>query len=310
MVKDNKTLGKEARESGQPGGGAGRKDDVGRSGVYPTSGPYPEGSAEFRGQASWGQGERGASGYHDHGNSELFYRDGQLLGAYDPEDRKKQALHVQIPAGAVVLEGDMHVPERTRGMVLFAHGSGSSRNSPRNQLVARALEDSGFATLLFDLLTESEEKLDTTTAQLRFNVGLLANRLVDATEWARQQEGMDRITFGYFGASTGAAAALVAASRVHEIAAVVSRGGRPDLAGSALSQISIPVLLIVGSEDHEVLKLNRQAAAQLKGKTRLETIPGATHLFEEPGALERVALAARRWFERFLSQRDGGVQAA
>ena len=310
MVKENETPGQGARESGQPGAGAGRKDEVGRPGVYPASGPYPEGNAESRGQASWRQGERAVSGYEDHGTSELYYPDDQLLGAYDPEDRKKQTLHVQIPAGAVVLEGDMHVPERTRGMVLFAHGSGSSRKSARNQCVARALEDSGFATLLFDLMTESEEQLDTTTAQLRFNIGLLASRLVDATEWARQQEGMDRVKFGYFGASTGAAAALVAASRAHEIAAVVSRGGRPDLAGSALSQITIPVLLIVGGEDHEVLKLNRQAAAQLKGKKRLETIPGATHLFEETGALERVALAARHWFERFLSHSDRGVQAA
>ncbi len=297
------------RESGNPGVGGGRKDEVGRSGVYPASGPYPEGNAEFRGQASWGQGERGAAGYEDHGDSELVYQSGELLGAYKREDHPTQQFSVDIPADRVILKGDLHIPGEVRGLVLFAHGSGSSRHSPRNQFVARVLQEAGLATLLFDLLTEPEEQIDGTTARLRFDIDFLAGRLVHATRWIRGEGGLGKLRLGYFGASTGAAAALVAATQVNEIASVVSRGGRPDLAGTALSQVHAPVLLIVGGEDYDVVELNKQAAARLQEK-KLEIIPGATHLFEEPGALEQVAQMARHWFLRTLEGRDVAIRAA
>lgn len=300
----------DTRESGQPGGGGGRKDEVGRSGVYPASGPYPEGNAEFRGQTSWGQGERGAAGYEDHGSSGLSYQGGQVLGAYDAEDRIKQNLNIEIPTGATTLMGDLRVPDDIHGVVLFAHGSGSSRHSPRNQFVARILQEAGFATLLFDLLTEPEEQIDNATRQLRFDVDLLANRLVDATRWLGQQQGFDRLKFGYFGASTGAAAALIAASKMNEIGAVVARGGRPDLTGNALPQVRAAVLLIVGGEDYEVVELNREASKRLNCEKKLEIIPGATHLFEEHGALEQVAQIACHWFERFLGARNVQTYAA
>lgn len=209
---------------------------------------------------------------------------------------------VQIPAAGLSLEGDLSIPHPLRGAVLFAHGSGSSRHSPRNQFVARTLQEVGFATLLLDLLTAAEEPLDDRTGRLRFDVGLLAVRLVHATAWLSTYQHMRNVRFGYFGASTGAAAALVAAAQTPGIAAIVSRGGRPDLAGPGIPQVHAPVLLIVGGEDRVVLDLNRQAQSQLIAESTLEVIPGATHLFEEPGALEQVATLARNWFERHLPQ--------
>lgn len=222
---------------------------------------------------------------------------------------------VQIPAGSVtertILNGDLVVPEDLRGFVLFAHGSGSSRHSPRNQYVAGVLNSAGIGTLLLDLLTQDEEVLDRATAHLRFDIDLLATRLRRATAWLVQQPRIEDVRLGYFGASTGAAAALVAASlAVSKVHAVVSRGGRPDLAEQALTLVKAPVLLLVGAEDRVVLNLNREALAQLNCEKRLETIPGATHLFEEPGALEEVARLARQWFEQHLGHHLPQSQAA
>jgi dienelactone hydrolase len=222
-----------------------------------------------------------------------------------------QELSVQIPVASVSLAGDLSIPADSRGVVLFAHGSGSSRHSPRNRYVARVLQEAGIATLLFDLLTRDEEALDMRTAGLRFDIGLLAERLVEATGWLTQQPQIEELKIGYFGASTGAAAALVAAAEApHLIAAVVSRGGRPDLAGPALPGVQAPTLLIVGGEDALVLDLNRQAMDQLRCEKRLEIIPGATHLFGEPGALEELARLAREWFEWHLGPRQEAIQAA
>ncbi|MGH9586886.1 MAG: dienelactone hydrolase family protein [Acidobacteriaceae bacterium] len=298
----------ERRESGKPGGGAGRKDEVGKSGVYPASGPYPEDDAEWRGQASWGQGERGAAGYEDHGGSELSYSEGQLLGGGDTAGMPTR---VEILVEDAKLEGELRVPREVRGIVLFAHGSGSSRHSPRNQYVARVLQDAGIATLLFDLLTPEEDALDKRTAELRFNIALLANRLKQATEWLGESPKIANVKVGYFGGSTGAAAALVAAAEpVREISAVVSRGGRPDLAGSALPKVKAPTLLIVGGVDAQVLQLNRGALARLTCEEKLEVVPGATHLFEEEGALEEVARLASRWFEQRMGGKSKRVRAA
>lgn len=209
---------------------------------------------------------------------------------------------VQIPVAGDVLHGDLQLPPDARGLVLFAHGSGSSRKSPRNRFVARALCDGGLATLLFDLLTEDEEEIDEVTAELRFDIELLAERLMRATAWARAEAATAALPLGYFGASTGAAAALVAAARLPTaVQAVVSRGGRPDLAGDALTQVRAPTLLIVGGRDSEVIQLNRAAYAELAGEARVEVVPGAGHLFVEPGALERVAELARDWFLRHLA---------
>lgn len=208
---------------------------------------------------------------------------------------------VRVTAGSVHLDGDLAIPDGAAGIVVFAHGSGSSRNSPRNRSVAAALQDAGLATLLFDLLTPDEEQVDLSTRELRFDIGLLADRLVGATEWLADALATRRLPIGYFGASTGAAAALVAASRVPDpVAAVVSRGGRPDLAGDALAKVSCPVQLIVGGADIQVLQLNRQAAEQLSGEVTLEVVPGASHLFEEPGALEAVADLAAGFLTRHL----------
>jgi dienelactone hydrolase len=205
---------------------------------------------------------------------------------------------VQVPAAHVSLEGNLIVPPDPKGVVLFAHGSGSSRRSPRNRFVAGVLREAGLATLLIDLLTEEEETIDAQTAHLRFDVEMLAVRLRAATEWLGQHPPTADLNVGYFGASTGAAAALIAAAAVpHRVSAVVSRGGRPDLAGAALQLIWAPTLLIVGGEDSVVLDLNRQAFAQLATpEKRLEVVPGAGHLFEEPGALPRVAELASDWF--------------
>jgi len=208
---------------------------------------------------------------------------------------------VQVPAGSVTLEGNLTLPEESRAVVLFAHGSGSSRYSPRNRYVARVLNEAKLATLLIDLLTLHEEVVDARTAQLRFDIDLLAERLVDATDWLTQFPDTKHLRIGYFGASTGAAAALAAAAvRPDAVRAIVSRGGRPDLAGAALTRVQAPTLLIVGEHDDQVVQLNRQALAQLRCEKRLVIVPGATHLFEEPGALDEVARLARDWFQRHV----------
>ncbi len=214
---------------------------------------------------------------------------------------------VLIPVGPV-LQGDLVVPAGAAGVVLFAHGSGSSRQSPRNRYVARALQHAGLATLLIDLLTLEEEAVDLQTAELRFDIDLLAERLQAAAEWLVTTPLTKNLRIGFFGASTGAAAALVAASRRPDVVgAIVSRGGRPDLAGSALLRVRAPTLLIVGGEDTPVIALNRQALASLRGTKRLDIVPRATHLFEEPGALERVADLANQWFLRYLTPVSGSV---
>ena len=212
---------------------------------------------------------------------------------------------VQIQAGHAVLSGNLTIPDNAVGLVLFAHGSGSSRHSPRNQFVARTLNDAGLATLLFDLLTPEEEAIDTYTREHRFNIGLLAERLVHATKRAKQQEQTRNLRVGYFGSSTGGAAALVAAAELaQQVGAVVSRGGRPDLAGAALPKVQAPTLLIVGGEDEIVIELNEQARDQMCCKVKLEIIPGATHLFEEPGALEQVAKLASSWLVDHLGEKQ------
>ncbi len=208
---------------------------------------------------------------------------------------------VRVPAGPVTLEGSLGVPENARGVVLFAHGSGSGRHSPRNRYVARTLREAGLATLLIDLLTPEEEEVDLRTRHLRFDIGLLAERLVGSTEWLAQNPDTRSLQIGYFGASTGAGAALVAAAeRPKDVGAVVSRGGRPDLAGDALPGVRAPTLLIVGGNDFPVIDMNREALERLRAEKRLEIVPGATHLFEEPGALEEVARLAAGWFVRYL----------
>jgi len=204
---------------------------------------------------------------------------------------------VQIPARRAVLSGNLTIPENAAALVLFAHGSGSSRHSPRNQFVARTLNRAGLGTLLFDLLTSEEEALDIYTREHRFNISLLAERLVHATKWTRQQEETRNLRIGYFGSSTGGAAALVAAAELpQDIGAVVSRGGRPDLAGDALPKVQAPTLLIVGGNDHIVIELNEMARDRMRCEVKLEIVPGATHLFEEPGALEQLAKLASDWF--------------
>jgi putative phosphoribosyl transferase len=210
---------------------------------------------------------------------------------------------LRIPAAGVVLEADVVVPEPARGVVLFAHGSGSSRHSPRNRHVAAELQSAGLATVLVDLLTPAEEQVDARTGTLRFDIGLLAVRLAALTDWLVEHEPTAGLGVGLFGASTGAAAALAtAAARPSAVKAIVSRGGRPDLAGDFLQLVHQPTLLIVGERDVVVIELNRKAMEKLSGETRLEIVPGASHLFEEPGALERVARLARDWFVRHLNQ--------
>jgi putative phosphoribosyl transferase len=204
---------------------------------------------------------------------------------------------VRIPAGGVTLEGDLLLPANPRGVVLFAHGSGSSRFSSRNRYVAEQLRAGGLGTLLIDLLTPEEERADMRTGHLRFDIDLLADRLVDAVKWLAANDTTRSMNVGLFGASTGGGAALVAAAREPErVNAVVSRGGRPDLAGAALARVRAPTLLIVGGDDVPVIAMNREASDQMTAERRLEIIPGATHLFEEPGTLESVARLAREWF--------------
>ena len=207
----------------------------------------------------------------------------------------------RIPLGQITLDGDLAVPVGARGMIIFAHGSGSGRHSPRNRAVARTLREHGLGTLLLDLLTAEEEAIDVRTAHLRFDIGLLADRLARVTDWLAWESATAHLAVGYFGASTGGGAALVAAAaRPSAVRAVVSRGGRPDLAGEALPRVTAPTLLIVGGEDRPVLDLNRQALVQLRAEKELVVIPGATHLFAEPGALESVAELAAGWFVRYL----------
>lgn len=208
---------------------------------------------------------------------------------------------VAIQAGDVQLEGNLEVPENATGIVLFAHGSGSSRHSPRNRFVAGALNNGGLATLLLDLLSQEEEAVDLQTTHLRFDIAFLAERLLHAIEWLRKNPGTSQLKIGCFGSSTGAGAALVAgAERPEIVKAIVSRGGRPDLAGPALANVRAPTLLIVGGNDVPVSELNKQAMEQISSETKLEIIPRATHLFEEPGALEKVSHLATQWFQMHL----------
>jgi len=211
---------------------------------------------------------------------------------------------VQVSIGPISLEGNLGVPGNAPGVVLFAHGSGSSRHSPRNRYVAQALRQAGLATLLLDLLTIEEEAVDAHTAHLRFDIELLAERLSAATDWVNQAPSTAGLPVGYFGASTGAGAALVAAAkRPDGVSAVVSRGGRPDLAGEALAQVRAPTLLIVGGEDVPVIGMNREALQQLGAREKqLVIVPGASHLFEEPGTLEEVARLATAWFTKYLTR--------
>lgn len=210
---------------------------------------------------------------------------------------------IPLPGASSLLEGELVLPEGASGLVLFAHGSGSSRHSPRNQAVAAILQKARLGTLLFDLLTPEEEESERCTLHLRFDIGFLAQRLVWATRWVRTLPGVHRMRLGYFGSSTGAAAALVAATQTGgAIHAIVSRGGRPDLASAVLGQIEAATLLIVGGYDEEVIALNEAAYERLSCAKALEIVPGATHLFEEPGALESVAALAAEWFSKHLNR--------
>jgi putative phosphoribosyl transferase len=217
------------------------------------------------------------------------------IGGREPEQ-------VSIDTGGVRLQGELTVPESAEAVIVFAHGSGSGRHSPRNQAVARALREGRLGTLLFDLLTEREEIAERTTRHLRFDIELLAGRVIGATDWLQRQPVLRGRSIGYFGASTGAAAAIVAAAeRPNDVGAIVSRGGRPDLAGEALGRIRQPTLLIVGGNDPQVMELNRLAFDELVCVKELRSIPGASHLFEEPGTLESAAAIAREWFRQHLT---------
>lgn len=219
--------------------------------------------------------------------------------------------NVRISVGPAVLQGDLAVPAGAGGVVCFAHGTGSSRHSPRNRRVAAALNEGRFATLLLDLLTEDEEGADALTGRHRFDIELLAQRLDAAIAWLQHDAQTASLPLGLFGASTGAAAALVAAAqRETEVAAVVSRGGRPDLAGEALTRVRAPTRLIVGEHDVTVLELNEQARDTLPGEVQVDVVPGATHLFEEPGALDRVAALGRAWYERYLLRAEGAPSSS
>lgn len=212
---------------------------------------------------------------------------------------------IEIPVGHFSLQGELIVPIEASGIALFAHGSGSSRNSPRNQFVARVLREARVGTLLFDLLTPEEEFIDARTADLRFDIGLLAHRLIAATNWLANDPRTKEKVIGYFGASTGGGAALVAAAELgRHIKAVVARGGRPDLAGSALPLVTAPTLLIVGELDPRVIAMNRDALSQLRCEKSLQIVPGATHLFEELGTLEEVGRLAAEWFAKHFSHRN------
>ncbi len=218
-----------------------------------------------------------------------------------PKATRTTVTEVQLPVGAVLLDGELKVPQGASGIVLFAHGSGSSRHSPRNQYVARVIREAGVGTLLFDLLTREEEAIDIYTRELRFDINLLARRLVDATHWLAAVVKTRHLRPGFFGSSTGGGAALVAAAELGvKVGAVVSRGGRPDLAGAALRRVKAPTLLIVGGLDGPVIQMNEDAYAELRCVKELKIIPGATHLFEESGKLEEVASLAAKWFLKHL----------
>jgi putative phosphoribosyl transferase len=213
----------------------------------------------------------------------------------------EKQVHVKI--GKIILEGNLAIPKASEAIVLFAHGSGSSRHSPRNQYVARVLQKAGLSTLLIDLLTIDEERVDDYTAHLRFDIALLAQRLAGATDWLINNQETQHLNIGYFGASTGAAAALAAATKHPDVVnAIVSRGGRPDLAGSSLPDVKAPTLLIVGGDDTTVIELNEQAREQMRTECKIVIVPGASHLFEEPGKLEEVARLATDWFLRYLTK--------
>jgi len=221
------------------------------------------------------------------------------------QSAKVEANDIEIRSRGVRLSGDLIVPEDAQAVVLFAHGSGSSRHSPRNKFVARTFRAAGVGTVLFDLLTREEEAVDLHTAHLRFDIGLLAERLIGATEWIKRE--LDFFRIGYFGSSTGGGGALVAAAHLgDEIGAVVSRGGRPDLAGEALPRVTSPTLLIVGGLDYPVIEMNEAALARLRCEKELKVVPGASHLFEEPGTLEQVADLAAGWFSRHLNSKNQG----
>jgi dienelactone hydrolase len=208
---------------------------------------------------------------------------------------------ISIPCGDIHLDGILHIPRDVKGVVLFAHGSGSSRLSPRNQSIARVLQHATMATLLFDLLTAEEDEIDSKNSQFRFDISFLANRLVSATTWIIKNPVLKKLPIGYFGASTGGGAALVAAAKEAALVkAVVSRGGRPDLAGESLAYVRAPTLLIVGGLDETVIELNKQAYVQLQCEKKIEIVPGATHLFEEPGKLAEVSQLAGQWFVKYL----------
>lgn len=230
--------------------------------------------------------------------------------AEESQGRPIAETQVRLPisdaAEAYVLEGTLALPDEASGVVLFAHGSGSSRHSPRNRYVAGSLQQAGLGTLLMDLLTREEEEVDRLTRHLRFDIDLLASRLTGAVDWLAAQPRTGSLAIGLFGASTGAAGALKAAARRNDVRAVVSRGGRPDLAGNALEQVQAPTLLIVGADDLHVITLNELALSRLCGPRELVLVPGANHLLEEPGTLECAARLAREWFVRYLSQSSGG----
>jgi putative phosphoribosyl transferase len=215
---------------------------------------------------------------------------------------------VRLEVAGTVLNADLSLPAGSKGLIIFAHGSGSSRHSSRNRTVAEVFEQRGFGTLLLDLLTEAEERADLVTAEFRFDIELLANRVAGALDWAHLQGSTGSLALGLFGASTGAAAALIAAAERPALAqAVVSRGGRADLAGGALHSVTAPTLLIVGGRDDVVLHLNREALLHLNGPKELQIVAGATHLFEEPGALDRVSQLACEWFDRYVRQESGRI---
>ncbi len=221
----------------------------------------------------------------------------------EEEEEEKVAIsrEIWVSVGSITLLGELSVPGRAEGLVLFAHGSGSSRHSLRNQYITKVIRDAGIGTLLFDLLTREEEKIDLQTRLLRFDIGLLARRLVGATQWVKRQKETAPLRIGYLGASTGGGAAMVAAAEMgDEIGAVVSRGGRPDMAGEALAQVVSPTLLIVGGLDDVVMRLNEEALGKLKCVKEMMIVPGATYLFEEPGKLEEVTRLAADWFRKYL----------
>ena len=223
------------------------------------------------------------------------------------QERDLENRFVQVQTEGVTLEGNLAIPPGSEGIVIFVHGSGSSRHSPRNQYVARELQEGGLGTLLFDLLTAEEEQIDLRTRHLRFDIDLLARRTIGTADWLSQQHFAQGLKLGFFGSSTGAAAALIAAAERPELTgAVVSRGGRPDLAGSALPHVHVPILLIVGGMDRQVIEMNKDALAKMPDDSEKEItiVPGATHLFEEPGTLEQVARLARDWFKRYLTSNE------